>query len=375
MGRKVSILHVASFIGNVGDNASHAGFYRILNKIIGSYEIEQLEMRKFYLNYTGKDKKVFDKTFIDYANSFDLVVFGGGGFLDYWIPGSPSGTTIGIAPEIVKDLRTRVLITSMGSLPKKDIPPGNIDKYKNFLDKIFDNGNIRLAIRNDGSKQAIKDDLGDIYSSRIDEVLDSGFFYTINREHEKLTREKYIAINVATDQVELLSNGITGFSAKQFYEEIKLTINKIIHGLGMHVILVPHVYGDLLSINSILDSLNDYDLRNAISIGPCVQGERAANIIFSIYKNSNGIIASRLHANVCGMAMNKNVIGLPVLNRIKSIHESLGSKQFVSVQESFSDRILKKLGSIDLDLEIKKTIELKKAQTFNFYEKQLGDLS
>jgi polysaccharide pyruvyl transferase WcaK-like protein len=280
-----------------------------------------------------------------------------------------------MAPEIVKNLKVQTLITSMGSLPKKQVPEGNIVKYKNFLDAVFASDNIKIAVRNDGSRHAIKNDLGEAYSSRIDEVLDSGFFYSINDQEKKLVKEKYVAINAATDQVQLLAERDSGFSENRFYDELALSIDKIIHRLGMHVVLVPHVHGDLKAINKILSRLNDYDTRKYVSVGPCVQGDRGANSIFSLYKHSHCIVASRLHANVCAMAMHKNVIGLPVLDRVKSIHQSVGSDQFVSVHEPFSEAILSGIECFEIGPKVKGAIEKSKRETLDFYRTQLRNFS
>ena len=82
-GSKFKILHVASFIGNIGDNASHCGFYSILHSVMGgNASIEQQEIRKFYKNYHDADKLSFDLDFVDYANRFGLLIIGGVGFLD-----------------------------------------------------------------------------------------------------------------------------------------------------------------------------------------------------------------------------------------------------------------------------------------------------
>ena len=49
----MKILHLASFNGNVGDNASHMGLYNFLNDINPDCNFDQIEIRKFYKNYTG----------------------------------------------------------------------------------------------------------------------------------------------------------------------------------------------------------------------------------------------------------------------------------------------------------------------------------
>lgn len=75
----LKILHVASFIGNIGDNASHAGLYNILDKFSEPYLVDCVEIREFYLNYKAGPIKIFDESFVSCANKYDLVVIGGGG--------------------------------------------------------------------------------------------------------------------------------------------------------------------------------------------------------------------------------------------------------------------------------------------------------
>ena len=48
----MKILHIASFNGNIGDNAHHNGFRKNFSEIIGVRNLiwDELEIRKFYWN-------------------------------------------------------------------------------------------------------------------------------------------------------------------------------------------------------------------------------------------------------------------------------------------------------------------------------------
>lgn len=61
----MKILHIASFVGNVGDNMSHIGLRRVLDDMFKNYQIDILEIRKFYMNYAGADKHSFDNRFLE----------------------------------------------------------------------------------------------------------------------------------------------------------------------------------------------------------------------------------------------------------------------------------------------------------------------
>ena len=76
---KVRALHVASFDGNVGDIGQILGFRRQL-AMNTDLEItySNLEIREFYNSW---NMRKFDESFVEYANKFDLIIFGGGELL------------------------------------------------------------------------------------------------------------------------------------------------------------------------------------------------------------------------------------------------------------------------------------------------------
>ena len=176
--RTIKILHVASFTGNIGDNASHLGLYNVLKTVLGDrLDIEQVEIRRFYKKYSLADKMNFDLEFTQKANAKDLLILGGGGFLDYWVPNSETGTTFDMSDEILDKLIVPTLFVSVGCMPHQPVPEGNIDKFHHFLQKVGSKKNMRIAVRNDGSILEIKRLFGSEFEGIITEILDNGFFY------------------------------------------------------------------------------------------------------------------------------------------------------------------------------------------------------
>src|SRR5690606_38727268 len=140
--------------------------------------LDQLEIRRFYKNYTLGDKLNFDFEFAKFVNTYDLLIIGGGGFLDFWIPDSQTGTTIDWSDEFISKLSVPILITSVGAMPHKPIPDGNIEKFRKFIDRLLAREKTIIAVRNDGSLGAITEYLGKNYAERITQVLDNAFFFT-----------------------------------------------------------------------------------------------------------------------------------------------------------------------------------------------------
>ncbi len=369
----IKILHIASFLGNIGDNASHIGLYNIFDKLLDDYVVTKIEIRKFYKNYQKDDKQYFNQEFVDLINDFDLCIIGGGGFLDYWIPNSKTGTTIDIDPKLIKDIKTPTLFTSIGCNPHKEIPEGNIEKFRVFLDEAIKNKNIKIAVRNDGSVNSIKRDIGEKYLNFIDEILDHGFFYTIDSPMGRIIDKKYIAINITNDQVLMKSELRSKIDMDIYHQELKATIKYIVNELKLHIVFVPHIYSDLKAISNLLDVIDDDIIRNHITIAPSIQGDHGANYLFSIYKNSEIILATRFHANVCNIAMGKKVIGLIALDRVEYLYQSIGIKnRTVLLDARFSEEIKNILDcSRNINNQGNKDLYIK---TIDFYKSVFGEM-
>jgi polysaccharide pyruvyl transferase WcaK-like protein len=369
----MKILHIASFRGNIGDNASHMGLYSILDRLIKYYSLEKIEMRKFYKNYNKKDKKEFDDEFINFINRFDLCIIGGGGFLDYWVPGSQTGATFDIDPSLVRHIKTPTLFASMGCNPQKDLPEGNIDKFERFLSECIDNKKISIALRNDGSVKAIERDFGAEYLEGIVEILDHGFFYSPAEPSLKLLNEQYVAINIVSDQLEMRSSLINLGSRNDYKNELKNVFEFIVMSLGLHILFIPHIYSDLKAISEIVETLEDSFIRSYVNVAPCVQGDAGANFIFSLYKNSEFVIGTRLHSNVCSIAMEKKSIGLAALDRVDYLYRSLEiGHRSIKLGSRFGDKIINVLSN-DLYLETG-TLDRLRTETIEYYETTIGRL-
>ncbi|AFL69173.1 polysaccharide pyruvyl transferase family protein [Sulfurospirillum barnesii] len=369
----MKILHIASFKGNIGDNASHIGFYSILEKILKNYEIEQVEIRKFYKNYYEKDRQCFDSKFIDYLNTFDMCFIGGGGFLDYWVPDSQTGTTIDIELNLLGKVMKPTYFTRIGSNPHKKIPKGNIEKFRNFLNEVNKNKNLKIALRNDGSIESIKRDIGEKYLENICEILDHGFFYTDEKKYSKIIDAKYVAINITSDQMSMCSE-FKEIVDKAFYlEELKKVIDYCINYLKCDIVFVPHIYSDLKAISELLEIINDSIIRKHITIAPCIQGDNGTKRLFSIYKQSEFVIGTRFHANVCSLAMGKYTIGLVVLDRVKYLYDYFGiSERAIVLKGTFSNKIIELLK--DKNKKDENTLEMfNQDHTIKFYKKILSD--
>jgi polysaccharide pyruvyl transferase WcaK-like protein len=363
----MKILHIASFNGNIGDNASHIGFYKILNRYLENFNLTKVEIRKFYKNYTLSDSQVFDEKFVDYINTFDYCFIGGGGFLDYWVKESQTGTTIDIDPNLLFKIKTNLCFTSIGSNPHKPIPEGNKIKFKKFLEIAQENKNIKFAFRNDGSIRSISRDISSKFSNSFDEILDHGFFYEIDQNYPSIIKKKYVAINITSDQLEMLSSLRVHIDINNYHIELSNIINYIINDLNYNIVLIPHIYSDLDAISSLLKTLSDNIIRSHISVAPCIQGDNGANYLFSIYDKSEFVIGTRLHSNICSIALGKYTIGLIALDRLKYLYDFLNiSDRAIVLEGNFSVKVIDQIKNYKLN--VKSNYEGLKSKTLKFYD-------
>nr|WP_136249820.1 polysaccharide pyruvyl transferase family protein [Ningiella ruwaisensis] len=365
------LLHLASFTGNIGDNASHMGLYDMIKPFFSSLEISQLEMRKFYQKYQGVDKMHFDESFIEAINKADFAVIGGGGFLDYWHKNSQSGTTIDIAPNLIRHIKTPTFISSMGAMALHPVPDGNKEKAQVFFEALYDNENIHVAVRNDGSLHSISRDLGPDYLKGITEILDHGFFYAPKSVDNPLGLVKYVALNITEDQLSMQRSASSALSLQEYHLQLKASIEYIVHKKNLKVVLVPHIYSDLRAINALLNELDDWFVRQHLAIAPCIQGDSGADYLFNVYRSAELVIGMRFHANVCSLSMAKKCIGLVALDRIEYLYESLGiNDSCVSIVGGFAEQLK---GMIDKKLRDDngsnlEQLEARKLQTINYYK-------
>ena len=343
--KMTKILHVATFTGNIGDNASHLGFKKILDEQFPEgYDIDQLEIRKTYKVYTLRDKWRFDESFARKANQYDFVLIGGGHFLDFWVQNSQTGTTLDISDEVLKMIKVPFFIISMGCMHRTIIPEGNIPKLRAFLDKLLNRKKTFVAVRNDSSKRVLQEQIGEKYYQTIPEVLDSGFFYENDGSLYRSSDREYVMMNSTIDQLSMKSFNVKEIDSDQYTQQLRKVVTRIIEETDYQVAFAPHIYADYEAIRNLLANVNDFHIRERVGITPYAQGNYGCEQIFSAYKNSSLMIGMRFHANVCSLSMDVPSVGLGATDRVVNIYESLGIEdRLVKVDHEFESTIMSKV--------------------------------
>lgn len=331
----LNVLHLASFNGNIGDNANHYAFYKYFNKIKEfNFIIDELEIREFYWK-----QKFFDSAFVERVNNYDLLIVGGGNYFELWVDDSPTGTSIAIELDLLKEIKTPIFFNALGVDSGQGASENNLDKFKFFLDAIIERKDF-VSIRNDGARKTMIDLVGEHYLNDMYHTLDAGFFigadYPVNTYYKN---KKYIAINIASDMpnVRFKKNNYN-----QFLETMNSFINKFLAKYkNIEIVFVPHIFRDISVINDVITILDDKIRRRNISIAPLLHGNQSFKDIMAIYNNAEFVIANRFHANICSLGMGVKTIGLVNVRQIQELYNELNSMNFVDVDHcNFDDELM-----------------------------------
>lgn len=346
MKRKLRVLHVASFIGNVGDNANHKGSEFLRSQFLDyEFQITRKEIREFY----WKEWIFNSEDFVNEANSYDLVMIGGGNYFELWVENSKTGTSIDLGLEYLQNIKTPILFYSLGCDIGQGVPQANIEKFRIFMDYLTKSEKYFVSVRNDGALSNIEEIYGDRYKNQIIEIPDGGFFTNVaNLNHFEIEGEMTnILINVAGDMPEVRFPGIDG---KITYETFTKEFAKVIEKLSiesknsLNFIFAPHIFRDIKTSYDIINNINDKVRRVNVKVAPYLNGDNGHDYIFSLYNQVDLVLGMRFHSNVCSYALKKNVIGLVNYIQISNLYKDINSHEYVEVnKEGFAEVLRDKI--------------------------------
>jgi polysaccharide pyruvyl transferase WcaK-like protein len=339
----LNILHVASFNGNIGDNANHTGFRKELQKALGKNvkaKYEEFEIREVFWK-----KIFFDYNFVEYANTFDLVVVGGGNYFELWVDDSATGTSIDIALENLEQIKVPLIFNALGVDPAQGASELALTKFRRFLDYCIKNENFKLSCRNDGSIKALKEIVGEEYASSFWHVPDAGFFTSVvDSNHPELSStKKNVVVQIAGDMLDVrFSREASELNYAGFLEEFSKSLIQVSRQEDAHLIFVPHIFRDIGIIDGVIEMLPDDIRRQSISVAPYLIGQKGQDYIFDLYKKADLVLGMRFHANVCGIGLGTPTIGLINYRQIEELYSELGIGEYsIDVRiEGFSKELI-----------------------------------
>lgn len=382
----LDVLHVASFVGNIGDNANHNGTRAQLESNLRvDLRFEETEIRKYYQNYSKEDSLSFDDNFIEAANDMDLVLIGGGSFFDIWIDDSSTGTTINLSPDQMNRISTPIVFHGLGSIPRQGTSKELVERFRKFLDYILNSDHTLVSVRNDGSANNIADIVGESYGERITTIPDGAFFVNVDSTNHPEVPEDgvVIGINVVSDMRDRRFPGENNtLSYDEFVEEFAEFANTILETHpDYHLLFIPHIYSDIAAIADILSELDIMYRRNRVTTAPYLHGMGSERYMFDVYASVDVSMGLRLHSNVCPIGLGTPSIGLENGHpKVADLYAELGyPERTIPVHRSgFPEELINIVeDTLENNQEIKKGYKAKKKslkREINEFHEVIGDL-
>ena len=324
--KTIRVLHLASFIGNIGDNANHYGS-RIAFADYSDYfkfEFTNEEIREYYWKH-----KQFNQDFVNKCNSYDLVVIGGGNYLEFHIHHSRTGTSIDIPPELIKKINPPIVFFSLGLECGLGYEEKTFSKSKNFIDYLLANpSKYFLSLRNDGAHQNLMKYFGKDYVNKFTKIPDSAFLLNTQQSSYTLSsKKKYIGINLAGDSLEIRFK--SNHNLDKFISELRNFIKKIVYEDSKNIIFFSHIFSDYDLNQRVIQSLPDDIRRSNIIIAPLIPGHSGMKEVFGLYSQCEMIFANRFHSNVCSIALGIPVIGLYNFSQIDLFYNEIDNREML----------------------------------------------
>ena len=345
--KKLKVLQLASYSGNIGDNANHAGMRMLLERNLNTrIKYTDLEIRMFYWK-----EAFFDDAFIDLVNEHDLFIVGGGNYFEMWVPSSSTGTSINISIDKLKRIKSPIMFYSLGCDAGQGAPKSNQNKFRSYLDHLLASDKYLVSVRNDGSLGTINEYFGKRYSNMIEKVPDGGFFIEPNKyTHPELSRNRTnIAVNLAGDMLDIRYKMSREIKERITYVQFADIFGKYLDRLllddqSLHVVFVPHIFRDLVAINDVIVNMCDKHRRTRVSVSPYLNGPDGADYIFDMYRRCDLVLGMRFHANVCPIGMGVPTIGLVNYPQVEKVYEELGiCGRTVNVKERGYEEVIDRI--------------------------------
>ena len=312
----MKINHLASFSGNIGDVVNHFSFRNWFNSLIGpDIEWSEIEIRDFY-----RKRRFFDESFVDLVNSADLLVIGGGNFLELW-PTSRTGTSIDLPISLLDRIKVPIFWNSLGIDDGQGIGDNAKDNFSRFLEYILSRKDFLFSVRNDGSYKNLTSHFQSFANKDVPILPDHGFFISESLKIAKAKKDVdflRVGINLACDMTTIRYGSLYDSNFHKFCEELAKVLNSF---PDIQLKLIPHVYSDLEIFSELLKYLDDTLRRSnleVVGLQPKVDG---LNTILEAYNSIDLMLAMRFHANLIPFSYCIPTFGLSNYPQISKMYD------------------------------------------------------
>jgi polysaccharide pyruvyl transferase WcaK-like protein len=337
MKNKIKVAHLASFTGNLGDIANHRGFREwFANTLDVEIDWSEFEIRDFY-----RQTSSFDQNLAIAWNLYDLVVIGGGNYLELWPENSRTGCSIDLPPELLSMISVPVYFNALGLDDGQGVSKSARENFSNFFNYVLTNKNCLVSLRNDGSRETLESVFPEFKNKKYYVTPDHGFFAlqkNFYRQEVRVKERTVIGINLAQD--------MPGLRFKESKSEFLKHFSNVLQEIEFDkLIFFPHIFSDVGIIYELLDVLPDDIRRSKCSIAPYGCRQEDVETLFNYYTSLDLMLAMRFHANILPISIGIPTVGISTYPQISKLFKELELDDWVENIHEFgwSKRLIAKV--------------------------------
>lgn len=301
----MKVIHYSVYNRNIGDNA--------LNWYIDETFKDKFDYYEVYNLFDGTDNKTFTRKDVDYMNTFDIVIIGGGGLLHPIYKDKKNNkdleypTVLRISNDLLEKINTHIVLYGWGYDNTKREPPLP-KETKKFL-KICRKKGWHIFFRNDNTLKRLKNELGGPECKSFFEIPDPGLFFEIPKVKKINNR---IGINITLDKIKNRFN-----SRREVIKFIKW-LDNFIKNKGYEPIYIPHTNPDL-KLKNFHPDLNFLPLKNDFNLTKEAWQE---------YRKCDRVITMRGHGLIVNTANLIPTFAISTHPKVRGFSDSNGLERF-----------------------------------------------
>ncbi len=318
-----NLIHLANFnSSNAGNGALSSGLEATIEE---DFSKKVNWNREPWDDYTFQIID-FDEEFVDKINRSDGIIVGGAVTFNGRDYNHRTGTRFELPFELWDNIKKPIIFYGLSYRNWPSQKYFHKDKFKYFINNCLSKKNICLGVRNDGTKQWIKETIG-IDSKEIIEVPDSAVFVKskVRKEDEIIEGKKNIIIAFNDEDPEFRYQKNPNFSREKVINDIAYAIQEISKKFDINVILCPHFFDDYRMISDFISAVKPiFFHRNVLTTG--LISAKDSDLFYGRYSQVDLAISMRVHSMSPCIGLNTPMIAITTQNRMDYFLEKINLK-------------------------------------------------
>ena len=191
---------------------------------------------------------------------------------------------------------------------------------KQTLTSLCDNERNKIAVRNDGTKEWLRNVI-DFQHDNLRVIPDPGLFVRYNVNKVEYSGIPYICVSLNNEDA---NDRFQGKNLQtKFITDFAEILNYVLDNFPQDIYLVPHSFEDLSLIEQVTKRISPRNLHQRVRVLGLPRFENAESV-YEVYENASLVIASRVHSMSPALGMKIPVIVITTQERLTHFMSEMG---------------------------------------------------